>query len=249
VRVGLDSTYLFDRDASGQYFGPPGLSFPRSGTAEVPLQPFDNVLILRQPDFELQRTVEITGEVSYPGTYALRSKSDRLVDLIRRAGGLTARAYPDGIQFERPAGGAGRIDVDLPKALKDTTSRDNVTLRPDDSIFIPEYIPSVRVVGAVHSSGSVLYRKGAGLQYYIDGAGGYTYLADKGRVSVRYANGTVATRHKVLFVASDPRPGPGAEVVVPVRDTSNPTNKVALFGAIAQILASTVAIIAIATKL
>ncbi len=249
VRVGLDSTYLLDRDASGRYFGPPGLSFPASGTAEVPLQPYDNVLILRQPEFELQRTVQIEGEVSFPGTYALRSKGERLVDLIRRSGGLTARAYPDGIRFLRSVGGAGRIDVDLPKALKDTTGRDNVTLQPDDSIFIPEYIPSVRVVGAVNAAGSVLYRRGAGLEYYIDGAGGFTYLADKGRVSVRYANGTVATRHRVLFVASDPRPGPGSEIVVPVKDTSNPTNKVALFGAIAQILASTVAIIAIATKL
>ena len=48
---------------------------------------------------------------------------------------------------------------------------------------------------------------------------------------------------------SDPKPGPASEVRVPLKDTSNPTNYVALFGAIAQILASTVAIIVVATKL
>ena len=88
VRVGLDSPYLLDRDSTGSYFGPPGVPYPGSGTPEVPLKPYDNVLILRQPDFELQRTVTITGEVQYPGPYALESKEERLSHLVQRAGGL-----------------------------------------------------------------------------------------------------------------------------------------------------------------
>jgi len=106
----------------------------------------------------------------------------------------------------------------------------------------------VKVIGAVNAPGSVLYKKGAGLGYYIDGAGGFAFTADRGRTSVRYARGEVATRHKFLFFRSDPKPGPGAEVTVPLKDTSHPTDKVALFGAIAQILASTVAIIVVATR-
>src|SRR5438445_4091138 len=249
VREPLDSTYLFDRDSLGRYIGPPGLPAPASGAPEVQLQPFHNVLILRQPEFELQRTVTIQGEVLYPGTYALKSKGERLTELIQRAGGLTPQAYADGIRFYRDVSVAGRINIDLPKALKDPTSRDNVILQPGDSVFIPEYIPSVKVVGAVNSPGNVLYKKGAGLGYYIDAAGGFAYTADKGRTSVRLAGGEVETRHKWLFFRSDPKPGPGSEVTVPLRDTSNPTNYAALFGAIAQILASTVAIIVVATKL
>jgi protein involved in polysaccharide export with SLBB domain len=250
VRVPLDSSYLFDRDSGGRYVGPPGLPFRAAGTApEVPLEPFDNVLILKQPEFELQRTVTIAGEVRYPGTYALKTKGDRLAELIQRAGGLTPRAYADGVRFYRQVSAAGRINIDLPKALRDTTARDNVILQPGDSLFIPEYIPSVRVVGAVNAPGSVLYKKGAGLGYYIDAAGGFAYTADQGRTSVRFADGEVATRHKFLFFRSDPSPGPGSEVTVPLKDTSNPTNYVALVGAIAQILASTVAIIVVATKL
>jgi len=65
-RVALDSTYLFERDSTGRYVGPPGLTFPPPGAPEVPLQPYDNVLILRQPEFELQRTVTIQGEIYYP---------------------------------------------------------------------------------------------------------------------------------------------------------------------------------------
>src|SRR5919201_3493062 len=183
VRMPLDSSYLSERDTA-KYIGPPGLTFPAAGSAaEVALQPYDNVLIFRQPDFELQRSVTITGEVMYPGTYALKAKDDRLADLVQRAGGLTPRAYAEGIRFVRPAGNSGRINIDLPKALRDHNSRDNVILQPGDSIAIPEYQPSVRVTGAVHSPGSVLYRKGAGLDYYLSAAGGFTQQAQKGQVS------------------------------------------------------------------
>ena len=55
IRVPLDSTYLFERKANGEYIGPPGLSAMPSGAPSVPLRPYDNVLILRQPNWELQR--------------------------------------------------------------------------------------------------------------------------------------------------------------------------------------------------
>src|SRR3989441_7884739 len=198
MRVPLDSTYLFERDSAGRYIGPPGVSFPPHGTAaEVPLEPYDNVLIFRQPDFELQRTVTITGEVMYPGTYALKAKDDRLADLVERGGGLTPRAYPEGIRFVRAIDNSGRINIDLPPALKDRGSRANIILQPGDSVHIPEYQPSVRVTGAVNSPGSVLFRRGASLDYYLSAAGGFTRAAEEGQVSVRYANGEGRTRRRL----------------------------------------------------
>src|SRR2546427_5326556 len=105
------------------------------------------------------------GEVRYPGTYSLRTKGDRLSQLITRAGGLSPRAYAAGIRFYRATGNAGRLDIDLVRAMADSAARDNVVLQPDDSIVIPEFLPSVKVIGAVNSPGSVLWRKGAGLDY------------------------------------------------------------------------------------
>jgi protein involved in polysaccharide export with SLBB domain len=185
----------------------------------------------------------------FPGTYALRAKDDRLSDLVQRAGGLTPRAYLEGIRFVREVDNRGRIDIDLPKALRDQSSRDNIILQPGDSIRIPEYQPSVRVTGGVNSPGSVLYRKGADLDYYLSAAGGFTRAAEKGQVSVHYANGEVRTKHRSFIFHSTPTPGPGSEVVVPIKDPNAPrTDTVALFGAIAQILASTVAIIVVVTR-
>ncbi len=137
----------------------------------------------------------------------------------------------------------------MPQALKDARSRDNIILQPGDSVGIPEYQPSVRVSGAVNSPGSVLYRQGAQLDYYLSAAGGFTRLAVKGQVSVRYANGEVRTRNSGILFSNNPKPGPGSEVVVPSKDPNEPkTDMVALFGAIAQILASTVAIIVVVTQ-
>jgi len=248
LRVPLDSTYLFERDSAGRYMGPPGLAFPASGAAEVVLQPYDNALILRQPDFDFQRTVTISGEVRFPGTYSLRTKTDRLSSLFSRGGGLTPQAYPEGIRFYRSLNGVGRINVDVRRALSDTGSRFNIVLQPGDSMHIPEYTPSVKVLGAVNSPGSVLWRQGANLSYYVSAAGGYSQLAQKGQVSVRFANGEVRTRRGGLF-GSDPTPGPGSEVFVPAEDpNAKKTDYVSLFGAIAQILASTVAIIVVVTR-
>src|SRR3989440_930120 len=240
IREPMDSTYLFERDSLGRFVGPPGPATLGSGAPEVQLQPYDNVLILRQPEWDFQRTVVVIGEVRYPGTYSLRTKTERLADIINRSGGLTSQAYADGIRFVRGTGGIGRINVNLTRALRDTNSRYNIILQSADSIHVPEYQPSVKVLGAVNSPGSVLWEQGRDLDYYLSSAGGFTYRADKGRVNVRYANGEVRTKRKTLFFSSVPKPGPGSEVFVPVRDSTERVNYGQLFGSIAQIIASTV---------
>src|SRR5207244_12969129 len=160
LRIPLDSSYLFARDSLSRYTGPPGVSVPAAGAPDVTLQPFDNVLILREPGFDYQRIVVVTGEVRYPGSYSLRTKSDRLADVIGRAGGLTPQAYAEGIRFVRRESGVGRINVDLRRALQDATSRYNILLQPDDAIDIQEYEPSVKVTDAGNSAGSVWCEQG-----------------------------------------------------------------------------------------
>ncbi|HKC83894.1 MAG TPA: SLBB domain-containing protein, partial [bacterium] len=218
---------------------------PARGAPEVPLDPYDNVLIMQEPQFDLQRAVVVSGQVRYPGTYSLRSKEERLADVIERAGGLTSQAYPEGVRFVRSAEGVGRVNVEVPQALHDKGSAHNVILQPDDSIFIPEYQPTVKVVGAVNAPGSLLWRRGADLDYYISSAGGLAANADGKHVSVRYANGDARTRRKWLFISSKPTPGPGSEVFVPAKPLGEKVNAIALLGGIAQILSSVVAVVVV----
>src|SRR2546428_4909582 len=154
---------------------------------------------MQEPQFDLQRAVVVSGQVRYPGTYSLRSKDERLADVIERAGGLTPQAYPDGIRFVRSANGVGRVHVELPRALRDTGSAHNVIIQPDDSIFIPEYQPTVKVLGAGNAPGSILWRRGADVDYYISAAGGLAASADGGRARGRDAHGGARGRHRVPF--------------------------------------------------
>ncbi len=251
VRAPLDSTYVFARGADGKYLGPPGIPAPAAGAAEVVLQPFDNVLILRQPDWEYQRTVVISGQVKYPGKYALVTRSDRLLDLIQRAGGLTKDAYPDGIRFFRLSDRGGRIGVDLPGVLKRPNSRDNLILASGDSIIIPEYNPVVYIRGAVNAPISVTYAEGKSLDYYVSAAGGYSRDSDKNRAYVTQPSGKVESvrKHWWFFPDSKPDPLAGATVFVPERDPNDKKDWTAIFGSVTQILASLATIALVVTRL
>jgi hypothetical protein len=123
-----------------------------------------------------------------------------------------------------------------------------VALQPGDYLAVPEYVPTVRLEGAVNAPASVLYRVGAGLGYYVGNAGGYACNADKGRVGVRCANGSVGTVGGFLFFHSAPTPGPGSVIVVPSRPEREPLSITTLLGDVAQIVAASVVIVAIATR-
>jgi polysaccharide biosynthesis/export protein len=110
VRVPLDSTFLFARRTGSD--GATGTDGGPTGPADAPLQPYDNVLVLRRGDWALQRTVVLSGQVKAPGRYSLRSKTERLADLIQRAGGLTPEAYAGGVQFFRAYAGTRPTGTD-----------------------------------------------------------------------------------------------------------------------------------------
>lgn len=67
------------------------------------LQPYDQVYVRRSPGYQEQVYVDITGEVLYDGTYSLTNKSERLSDLVKKAGGVTQFAYVKGAKLMRQA--------------------------------------------------------------------------------------------------------------------------------------------------
>jgi protein involved in polysaccharide export with SLBB domain len=243
-RVPLDSSYLFERAPDGKYLGPPGLPAASGPNPEVVVQPYDNVLILRQPNWELQRTAVIAGEVRYPGRYSLKTKSEKITDLIERAGGLTPDGYANGVVFYR-RNGVGRIGIELPDVLKNPRSLDNLPLQDGDSLFIPRYNAVVNVKGAVNSPISVTYLPGRSLDYYIRAAGGPSRKADLDRAYVTQPNGKVEAHQKHFLVPDGiPQPRAGSTVYVPERDPNEkPFDLLQSAGAIASILATAVTLI------
>ena len=200
LRIPLDSSFIVDET---------GYVRRRTGTRNAPnirLNPYDQVFLRRQPGWRPQANVTISGEVRYPGRYTLLTKDERISSVIRRAGGFTPQAYPNGATFHRQEGSAGRIGIDLPRVVRDPSFRDNLVLIADDSIHVPSLNPVVRVEGAVYAPASVAYRPGAGVGHYVEAAGGYTRAADKSRVYVEQPSG---------IIQNGERPEPGAVIVVP----------------------------------
>ena len=244
--VVLDSTYLFERRADGRFLGPPGVAALPAMAPEITLQPYDAVLIKRQPEWQLQQTVVVTGEVKFPGDYSLTNKTQRLSDILAHAGGLTTSAYPDGIVFVRKHGGVGRIGVDLSAVLRDPRNVDNLALFDGDSIYIPRYAPVVTVRGAVNSQVGVAYVSGANIDYYIRAAGGANVQGDAGHAYVTQGNGKVESQHRHwLLWRSRPDPLPGSTVVVPTKDPNNRRDWVAVATVATSILGPLVTIFAI----
>ena len=75
--------------------------FSIAGQPDFYLQPFDEVYVRRSPNYTEQQNVTIEGEVQFEGTYALSNKGQRLSELLKQAGGLTKRAYPEGTKLLR----------------------------------------------------------------------------------------------------------------------------------------------------
>jgi polysaccharide biosynthesis/export protein len=248
-RVPLDSSYIFERGPDGRYLGPPGLPASSGPNPEVLVNPYDNVLILRQPNWELQRTAVIAGEVKYPGRYSLKTKTEKITDLIQRAGGLTPDAYANGVIFYRTNNGVGRIGIELPDVLRNAKSLDNLPLQDGDSLFIPRYNAVVNVQGAVNSPVSVTYSPGKTIDYYIRAAGGPSRKADAKRAYVTQPNGKVEAREsRFLLPDGVPRPKAGSSIYVPERDPADrPFDILSGIGAFAQI-AATLATLVIAIR-
>ena len=71
-----------------------------AGRSNIELQSRDRVLIKSIPEFAKTRTIELKGEVRYPGIYTFRD-GETLKDVLQRAGGLTENAFPRGAVFTR----------------------------------------------------------------------------------------------------------------------------------------------------
>ena len=118
-------------------------------------------------------------------------------------------------------------------------------------MFVPRFIPTVDVQGAVQAPSRVVYRAGEGAEYYVRRAGGYQQKADKGRALVQFANGEVVGRGaKFLFFGGGlPKPDPGAVVQVPFKEEKPPgPGALEVMAIITGLITATATVIIAATK-
>lgn len=70
-------------------------------SSNIPLEIGDRIYVRAKPNWLQEKTVVVTGEVRYPGRYAIYHDSTRISEIIHRAGGLLESASLDNIQMIR----------------------------------------------------------------------------------------------------------------------------------------------------
>lgn len=219
--------------------------FVVDGTPGFTLMPYDEVYVRKSPGYSEQKNVTLEGHVMFAGVYTLSSKTERLSDIIAKAGGLTDRAYAEGARIKRrrteeeklrvqqllkmsasstgdslnvamlDIGETYDVGIELDKALKNPGCNADLVLREGDRIIIPEYNGTVKISGDVMYPNTVAYEQGKSVSYYIDQAGGWGTRAKKSKTFIIYMNGTVAK------IGHHAKVRPGCEIVVASKPKSD----------------------------
>ena len=212
------------------------------GGDEVVLQPYDRIYVRKSPSYNVQNHVTVSGEVVYPGLYALSQRESRLSDLVAEAGGATKWAYVRGAKLVRkmtaeeraiveatlkalgnakgaieglvdPAESEYTVGINLAAALENPGTDADVVLRDGDRLIVPEYTNTVKISGNVMYPNVVTFNHKMNVKKYVTMAGGYGYKAKKSKAYVVYMNGTVAKAKGCSKKVIEP----GCEIIVPTK--------------------------------
>ena len=219
-----------------------------NGDPEFRLKPYDIVEVRRSPGYQIQKLIDVDGEVLFGGQYALQRKNERISDIVRRAGGVTDGAYLKGARLLRKmsedekaardeslklAMGQSEdsinieqlslsdvysVGIELEKALSQPGSYYDLVLKDGDKLVIPEEVSTVKISGDVMFPNVVGYVPGKKLKYYINQAGGYGERARKSKAFIVYMNGTVAGAKGNSVIE------PGCQIIVPSKPKTGGTN-------------------------
>lgn len=214
------------------------------GDNSFTLQPFDVVYVRKSPGYMEQQNVSIEGEVMFEGTYTLSKKSERLSEVVKRAGGLTKTGYAKGarllrqrtpeemerqnalIQAARRSQSGGKDSINIDKL--DLGSTYSVGIELDKALANPGSDADIvlrtgdRIVvpeysGTVKINGEVMYPNTVG---FVEGKKLSYYINQAGG----WGNNPKKNQTYIIYmngtVAKADRkhkPMPGCEIVVPTK--------------------------------
>jgi protein involved in polysaccharide export with SLBB domain len=255
--------------------------------ADLLLLPYDYLNVKELPEWSTQERVTLTGEVRFPGVYAIR-RGETLKSVLARAGGLTSLAFAEGsiflrselkereqeqlnrlaerlqsdlaaaalrgAQAQQSAGEALAVGQQLLTQLKETQSvgrlvinlesvigaevgsSADIMLRNNDHLLIPRIKQEVTVIGEVQNATSHFYRESLSRDDYLSLSGGLTRKADRGRVYIVRADGSVVSGDNSGWFRRSGQVGirPGDTIVAPLDTERMPA--LPLWQAVTQII-------------
>ena len=213
------------------------LNVTEGANGNFQLSPFDNVVVRQAPEFEMQKLVMITGEVKYPGEYALLHDNESVTSIIKRAGGLTSEAFAEGATLNRTYNNMGYVIMELDEAMKNKKSRFNYIMKPNDAIEIPKKKDLVSIIGETQVSEyypnkiaetgriNVAFAKGKNARHYVDKYSGISKNGRKRLITVEHANGQVERTKNYFLFRKYPEVKKGSTIMIGNAIVENDKNK------------------------
>ncbi|WP_348619972.1 SLBB domain-containing protein [Pedobacter lusitanus] len=173
---------------------------------------------LKRPGAEKAEVVDKNGKIVSSGKN-ISDKQEEEMQKMANLKRLQGVGVQDTAQLIREVKilGSDLVGIDLIKILKDPNSKYDLLLEDGDIIRVPKQLQTVKVTGEVLRPTNIVYSPNKSMKQYINGAGGFTYNANKKSAYIQYANGSVDAGSRFLFFNNYPRVKPGAEIFVPKR--------------------------------
>ncbi len=217
-------------------------NFAIEGQPNFTLKPYDEVYVRRSPNYTEQQNVTIEGEVQFEGIYALANKGQHLSDVVKQAGGLTKRAYPEGAKLLRlmtqderdqmetmlrtAQRNSGNDSIDVKKLMVNASYPVGIELEKamknpgseDDPILREgDRIVVPRYDGTVKINGEVLYPNTV---YFKEGKDANYYIDQAGgTTSSAKKSRTIIIYMNGMVARADRKhkPAPGCQIIVPTK--------------------------------
>ena len=159
---------------------------------------------------------------------------DRLLSIVKRAGGVTMEAFPEGATLYREEEGIGFVVLRLDEVLKNEKDVHNFILKKGDVINIPKQKDLVIITGATRARElypeeilkagkfNVAFNSGKRAKWYVDeyAAG----VGKKGRsklITVEHPNGKIEKTKNFLLFKVHPKVRRGSIVKVGSKQENN----------------------------
>lgn len=201
------------------------LSLDYSKDKDFLIAPYDVIYVRIKPDYLFEGTVEIEGEVIYPGKYSISAMGTRVNELIEMSGGFKAIAEKSKVYIQRTSEEEERVLVDMSQKK---AKKYNIYLQPGDKIIVPRYSDVVKMKGdigynQINESGVVVPYVKKRTGYYIKNHGGNYNKKLRKKVTVVSTNGAVSnSRFLGLF---NPTVSPGDQIIVNRRNPEKEQKK------------------------
>lgn len=191
---------------------------------EFVLQPFDVVVVRKTPEFGLQETVSISGEVNKEGPFVLESKSYHFSDLIEDAGGFNKFADVYNTSLVRYNEGKGVIAFNALDAMQNKRDK-----QKDPVLLAGDYVvvPRLDNIVAIEPGGTnyllsenqrlinITFQGEASARWYVRKfAGGFANRQDRKYFRVIRQNGMQEASKGWFIFRKHPRVNSGDRVVL-----------------------------------